>query len=388
MKKFISLALIAAMLVSLTACNNAQTSSTVTSEDKSSSVEESSVTITSSEDETTTITTKTDTTSSAPIEESSDTATQSKDETTAITDSTTAVTPKADITSTASAEESSDTVTESIAETTIVTDSTTVEITVTEPPATTKAETIAPTLSKNERYVYDEDGNIVDKIKIKVVNGIAYTVGENDKDGKFITGNVPLICNDKKYPSGEAYAASVIMLKFFGVKENVTQDDIAEILPYCGDDAWYIGNDGRKYGPSVGSCLLFDPTKENKSGYNNATTVNISYVYEKFFEINTNYAIDLFKTTGLDYANIEKVKRFINQNHLLIINIYLGELPNKLEWYMNFGSYNVLYSVNTTYYFGVMFGYENDNYFWYDPASDHIIKMDFKSRPISELFSI
>lgn len=30
-------------------------------------------------------------------------------------------------------------------------------------------------------------------------------------------------------------------VKVFGVKENVTQDDIAEILPYCGDDAWYIG---------------------------------------------------------------------------------------------------------------------------------------------------
>lgn len=359
MKKFISLALIAAMLVSLTACNNAQTSSAVASDDKSSSVEESS-----------------------------DTSTQSKDETKGNTDSTTAVTPKADITSTASVEESSDTVTESIAETTIVTDSTTVESTVTEPPAATKTETKTPTLSKNERYVYDEDGNVVDKIKVKMVDGIAYTVGENDKGGKFITGNVPLICNDKKYPSGEAYAASVIMLKFFGVKENVTQDDIAEILPYCGDDAWYIGNDGRKYGPAVGNCLLFDPTKENKSGYNNATTVSVSYVCEKFFEINTNYSIDLFKTTGINYANIESVKRFINQNHLLIINIYSGELPNKLEWYTNFGNYNVLYSVNTTYYFGVMFGYENNNYFWYDPASDRIIKMDFKSRPICELFSI
>jgi len=352
MKKFISLALIAAMLVSLTACNNAQTTSTVTSEDKSSSVEESSETITSSENETTTITTKTDTTSSATIEESSDT------------------------------------VTESIAETTIVNDSTTVESTVTEPPATTKAETIAPTLSKNERYVYDEDGNIVDKIKIKVVDGIAYTVGENDKDGKFITGNVPLICNDKKYPSGEAYAASVIMLKFFGVKENVTQDDIAEILPYCGDDAWYIGNDGRKYGPSSENCLMFDPKKKNDSGYNNADALNVSCVCENFFEKYSNYSVDIFKTAGINRNNAEEIKRFIKNDNLLIINIYLGKLPNKLEWYMNFGSYNVLYSVNTTYYFGVMFGYENDNYFWYDPASDHIIKMDFKSRPISELFSI
>ena len=53
MKKFISLALIAAMLVSLTACNNAQTSSTVTSEDKSSSVEESASTTTESKEDST-----------------------------------------------------------------------------------------------------------------------------------------------------------------------------------------------------------------------------------------------------------------------------------------------------------------------------------------------
>lgn len=239
-----------------------------------------------------------------------------------------------------------------------------------------------------ERDVYDEDGNVVDKIKVKVVDGVTYTVGENVEDGKFITGEVPLICNDKKYPSGEAYAASVIMLKFFGVKENVTQDDIAELLPYCGDDAWYVGNDGRNYGPSVGNCLIFNPTKNNESGYNNASTVNVSYVCEKFFEENANYDVDPFKTTGINYANVEAVKKFISQNNLLIINAYLKELPNKLEWYTNFGNYNVLYSVNETYYFGVMIGYEEDNYYSYDPASNEIIRMNFKSKPLTEIFSI
>lgn len=53
MKKFISLALIAAMLVSLTACNNAQTSSAVTSEDKSSSVEQSASTTSESKEDST-----------------------------------------------------------------------------------------------------------------------------------------------------------------------------------------------------------------------------------------------------------------------------------------------------------------------------------------------
>lgn len=69
MKKFISLALIAAILVSLTACNNAQTSSTVTSEDKSSSVEESASTTTESKEDST-VSTDSDTADS--VSESSD----------------------------------------------------------------------------------------------------------------------------------------------------------------------------------------------------------------------------------------------------------------------------------------------------------------------------
>lgn len=69
MKKFISLALIAAMLVSLTACNSAQTSSTVTSEDKSSSLEESASTTTESKEDST-VSTDSDTADS--VSESSD----------------------------------------------------------------------------------------------------------------------------------------------------------------------------------------------------------------------------------------------------------------------------------------------------------------------------
>lgn len=333
-KRLISMMLAVATAVSLTACSSVEANTSRTSSVESSSIAEST--------ESTTSTT---------------------------TDS------KADATTTenSGSEVSSTTTTNSSSE-----DTTTVSTSSTSP----KEEKI------EERDVYDEDGNVVDKIKVKVVDGVTYTIGENVEDGKFITGEVPLICNDKKYPSGEAYAASVIMLKFFGVKENVTQDDIAELLPYCGDDAWYVGNDGRNYGPSVGSCLIFNPTKNNESGYNNASTVNISYVCEKFFEDNANYDVDLFKTTGIDYANVEAVKKFISQNNLLIINAYLKELPNKLEWYMNFGNYNVLYSVNETYYFGVMIGYEEDNYYSYDPASNEIIRMNFKSKPLTEIFSI
>lgn len=333
-KRLISMMLAIATAVSFTACSGVEANTSRTSSVESSSITEST--------ESTTLT-----------------ATDSK------ADATTTASSESEVSSTTTTNSSNeDTTTESTSSTS---------------PKEEKIE---------ERDVYDEDGNVVDKIKVKVVDGVTYTIGENVEDGKFITGEVPLICNDKKYPSGEAYAASVIMLKFFGVKENVTQDDIAELLPYCGDDAWYVGNDGRNYGPSVGSCLIFNPTKNNESGYNNASTVNISYVCEKFFEDNANYDVDLFKTTGIDYANVEAVKKFISQNNLLIINAYLKELPNKLEWYMNFGNYNVLYSVNETYYFGVMIGYEEDNYYSYDPASNEIIRMNFKSKPLTEIFSI
>ena len=333
-KRLISMMLAVATVVSLTACSGVEANTSRTSSVESSSIAESTESTTS-------------------------TTTDSK------ADATTTANSESEVSSTTTTNSSSEDIT--------------TESTSSTSPKEEKIE---------ERDVYDEEGNVVDKIKVKVVDGVTYTVGENVEDGKFITGEVPLICNDKKYPSGEAYAASVIMLKFFGVKENVTQDDIAELLPYCGDDAWYVGNDGRNYGPSVGSCLIFNPTQNNESGYNNASTVNISYVCEKFFEDNANYDVDLFKTTGIDYANVEAVKKFISQNNLLIINAYLKELPNKLEWYMNFGNYNVLYSVNETYYFGVMIGYEEDNYYSYDPASNEIIRMNFKSKPLTEIFSI
>lgn len=333
-KRLISMMLAIATVISFTACSGVEANTSRTSSVESSSIAESTESTTSTNTDSKA---DTNTTASSESEVSSTTTTNSSNEDTT-TESTSSTSPKEE-----------------------------------------KIEA---------RDVYDEDGNVVDKIKVKVVDGVTYTIGENVEDGKFITGEVPLICNDKKYPSGEAYAASVIMLKFFGVKENVTQDDIAELLPYCGDDAWYVGNDGRNYGPSVGSCLIFNPTKNNESGYNNASTVNISYVCEKFFEDNANYDVDLFKTTGIDYANVEAVKKFISQNNLLIINAYLKELPNKLEWYMNFGNYNVLYSVNETYYFGVMIGYEEDNYYSYDPASNEIIRMNFKSKPLTEIFSI
>lgn len=333
-KRLISMMLAVATAVSFTACSDVEANTSRTSSVESSSIAESTESTTS-------------------------TATDSK------ADATTTASSESEVSSTTTTNSSNeDTTTESTSSTS---------------PKEEKIE---------ERDVYDEDGNVVDKIKVKVVDGVTYTIGENVEDGKFITGEVPLICNDKKYPSGEAYAASVIMLKFFGVKENVTQDDIAELLPYCGDDAWYVGNDGRNYGPSVGNCLIFNPTKNNESGYNNATAMNVSNVCEKFFEERPNYSVDIFKTAGINRNDVDNIKSFIKGNNLLIINAYLKELPNKLEWYTSFGNYNVLYSVSSTYYFGVMFGYEGNNYYSYDTADNKVIRMNFQERPISSIFSI
>lgn len=195
-KKFSAVAVAIALLISLTACagtgneqaSSADKSTSDITDSVPSSVDESSDTATQSKEETTV---STESTTAAT------TSAASKEETTAGTESTTAATTPA-----ASVEESSDTVTESEVETTVGTVGTTAEIPATEAPATTKAETIAPTLSKNERYVYDEDGNVVDKIKVKVVDGVTYTVGEKSDD-KCILDGVPLFTNDPEFPSGD-----------------------------------------------------------------------------------------------------------------------------------------------------------------------------------------
>ena len=308
-KKFSAVATAVALLISMTACagtGNEQASSA----DKSTS----------------------DITDSAPssVDESSDTATQSKEETTVSTESTTAATTSAAskeettagtenttaaTTPAASVEESSDTVTESKAETPASTADTTAESPATEAPATTKAETIAPTLSKNERYVYDEDGNVVDKIKVKVVDGVTYTVGEKSGD-KCILDGVPLFTNDPEFPSGDIITMTQIAICRRGF--NISQQEIFEkYVKYHTPDEWYE-EDGVSYGPMLGGEYLnYDPRLEPQKFFN-----GFLFQVKEFCKL-------YFKNTGEKFPNImgaiqgnnaiDRIRKAVNDDYLVIL---------------------------------------------------------------------
>ena len=384
-KKFLAVATAIALLISLTACagtGNEQASSA----DKSTSditdsapslVDESSDTATQSKEETTVSTESTTvaTTSAASIEESSDTVTQSKEETTAGTESTTAATTPA-----ASVEESSDTVTESEVETTVSTAGTSAESLATEAPATTKAETIAPTLSKNERYVYDEDGNVVDKIKVKVVDGVTYTVGEKSDD-KAILKNAPLISNGDKYPSGTSISCVTMLLQFNG--EKVTQDDVAKMFTYYSESDWYYGEDGRYYGPEKSPfILLSDPKKKSEIFYSDVCSVEVGWATRKYCDEHDYLEYSIFEYFDIT-DNFEAVQRAVEDNSLLSISVRNGKIDVVTKkWIANCeNGTERLIEVDTQYFSCMLIGYKGENIYVYDPYND--ITLAYEYNPVN-----
>lgn len=337
-KKFLAVAIAVALVISLTACagtGNEQASSA----DKNTS----------------------DITDSVPssVDESSDTVTQSKEETTVNTESTTAATTPA-----ASVEKSTDTVTESKAETTVGTVGTTAEIPATEVPVTTKAETIAPTLSKNERYVYDEDGNVVDKIKVKVVDGVTYTVGTDNKE-YYIKDNVALIPNDPKFVSGDGIACLQIKLKYYGV--DMTQEEIAKYFTYCSPDDWYVGEDGRHYGPWVDSYFE-DPTKEKTMNFVDVTASGIREALIKIIKDKNVTNIDEY--IGTQFRN----ELNIRDENLYITSIEYLNKPIEYWWfYLNDDGTTSQVKFEHESKNAILIGYSGEDYYYYFSGLNKII---------------
>lgn len=373
-KKFLAVATAVALLISLTACagtGNEQASSadkntSDITDSVPSSVDESSDTVTQSKEETTVSTESTTvaTTSAA-----------SKEETTVNTESTTAATTPA-----ASVEESTDTVTESRAETTVGTVGTTAESPATEAPVTTKAETIAPTLSKNERYVYDEDGNVVDKIKVKVVDGVTYTVGEKSDD-KAILKNAPLISNGDKYPSGTAISCVTMLLQFNG--EKVTQDDVAKMYTYYTEADWYYGEDGRYYGPEKAPfILLSDPKKKSEIFYSDECSIEVGWATRKYCDEHDYLEYSIFEYFDIT-DNFEAVQRAVEDNSLLSISVRNGknDVVTK-KWIANCENGTERLIVADTQYFSCMLiGYKGENIYVYDPYND--ITLAYEYNPVN-----
>ena len=130
-----------------------------------------------------------------------------------------------------------------------------------------------------ERDVYDEDGNVVDKIKVKVVDGVTYTVGEKSDD-KCILDGVPLFTNDPEFPSGNVITMMQIVLYNSGI--TISQKDIFEkYIEYNTPDEWYEEN-GIKYGPEI-TKLLQDPRLE-PSKFENGGICDVEIYCDKFFE--------------------------------------------------------------------------------------------------------
>lgn len=357
-KKFSAVATAVALLISLTACagtgneqaSSADKSTSDITDSVPSSVDESSDTVTQSKEETTVSTESTTvaTTSAA-----------SKEETTVNTESTTVATTPA-----ASVEESTDTVTESKAETTVGTVGTTAESPATEAPATTKAETIAPTLSKNERYVYDEDGNVVDKIKVKVVDGVTYTVGTDNKE-HYIKDNVALIPNDPKFVSGDGIACLQIKLKYYGV--DMTQEEISKYFTYCSPDDWYVGEDGRNYGPWVDSYFE-DPTKEKTMNFVDVTASGITEALIKIIKDKNVTNIDEY--IGTQFRNELNIR---DENLYITLIEYLNK-PIEYWWfYLNDDGTTSQVKFEYESKNAILIGYCGEDYYYYFSGLNKII---------------
>ena len=371
-KKFSAVATAVALLISLTACagtgneqaSSADKSTSDITDSVPSSVDESSDAVTQSKEETTV---STESTTEAT------TSAASKEETTVNTESTTAATTPA-----ASVEESTDTVTESKAETTVGTVGTTAEIPATEAPVTTKAETIAPTLSKNERYVYDEDGNVVDKIKVKVVDGVTYTVGEKSGD-KCILDGVPLFTNDPEFPSGDIITIVQTVLYMKG--EKVTQKEIFEkYVQYHTPDEWYI-EDGIKYGPTLSEEKLIQDPRLEPTDYFNGGLGNVAYYCERFFEDKsvkmTDYTLNILDIMKL----YDRLKILIDRDYLPVVFVN-DRTEEKWKWVTKEMEVQGFLDGEHIY---LSLGYRGEKFIIHDVKTERIVAKDCT---IVNLFSI
>lgn len=179
-----------------------------------------------------------------------------------------------------SKEETSSGTSSSKSETSSDTDSSESSATTTAVTTTTTNSTSSPKEEKTEeREVYDENGNVVDKIKVKVVDGVAYTVGEKSDD-KCILDGVPLYTNDPEFPSGDVITMMQITLYNLGI--TISQKDIFEkYIEYHTPDEWYEEN-GIKYGPEI-TKLLQDP-RLNSIEFENRGIGDVERYCDVFFE--------------------------------------------------------------------------------------------------------
>ncbi len=189
---------------------------------------------------------------------------------------------------------------------------------------TTTNSTSSPKEEKTEeREVYDEDGNVVDKIKVKVVDGVAYTVGEKSDD-KCILDGVPLFTNDPEFPSGDVITMMQITLYNLGI--TISQKDIFEkYIEYHTPDEWYEEN-GIKYGPEI-TKLLQDP-RLNSIEFENGGICDVEQYCDVFFEEKGKKTYNVAYEFN-DETNFKVVKNLLLNEKLPMIQT---TQPSDLVW--------------------------------------------------------
>lgn len=223
--------------------------------------------------------------------------------------------------------------TESVEETSSGNDNANDESTITESSETSVADATSSIPMKEEkieeRDVYDEDGNVVDKIKVKVVDGVTYTVGEKS-DNKCILDGVPLFTNDPEFPSGDIITMTQIAICRRGF--NISQQEIFEkYVKYHTPDEWYE-EDGVSYGPMLGGEYLnYDPRLEPQKFFN-GFLVNVNEFCKLYFK-NTGEKFPDIMGTIQGNNEIDRIRKAVNDDYLVILLMSDARYGyEKLEW--------------------------------------------------------
>lgn len=258
--------------------------------------------------------------------------------------------------------------TESVEETSSGNDNANDESTITESSETSVADTTSSIPMKEEkieeRDVYDEDGNVVDKIKVKVVDGVTYTVGTDNKE-HYIKDNVALIPNDPKFVSGDGIACLQIKLKYYGV--DMTQEEIAKYFTYCSPDDWYVGEDGLNYGPWTDSYFE-DPTKEKTMKFVDVTALGLINALSKIKEDKRISNIDEYEGTQF------RGESDIMEDNLYITTVIFINKPIEYSWfYLNDDGTTSQVKFEYESKNAILIGYSGEDYYYYFPGSNKII---------------
>ena len=219
-----------------------------------------------------------------------------------------------------------------------------------------------------ERDVYDEDGNVVDKIKVKVVDGVTYTVGEKSDD-KCILDGVPLFTNDPEFPSGDIITIVQTVLYMKG--EKVTQKEIFEkYVQYHTPDEWYT-DDGVKYGPQLCKEKLVQDPRLEPTDYFNGGLGNVAYYSESYLHDNFIQVTD-FSSQLNDVAELyDRTAKLINEEHLPLIMVNYNT-KNIWRWIANGHSQGIL---DGNYVFSNI-GYCGEKIIVYDVKTERVVSMD------------